>query len=474
MDPQTSLYPIVCSPLTVSVGSQTYTCSGRGLEHNGHKFDNGVKGYLPLLEPKKTKAGKIAVHQPHIQKQPSQYWKAQCLFRNLNQSGTIPVLQNRLRESNSGMDGKLREIEIRMNQEFLEKNARCRDDKWATLETNEQKAEADPSRFLRETFAEDSLVDVVVLKTHGRSELHEAAKPLGLQTVSENAPLNSDGSRPSIDRWIIIGRTRSHLSKEQSKIGCEALRMKQLAAKLRTDRTERLHKEVIKKSKVTGPRGTWDVTGAWKISCPYMEEQWGDGDDECSLELYITDTTDGQQMWATFDFIVYTGVMRFVKPASESTPPALKPTSTLKRKRAESEDENDDEEEECEDGESTGSESYDDEDGESDDLGSAEFLLESGQKPSPKQAIWNFRWRGEETGEGEIALGSDDKMCEIKFGGQSGTELSGTIHTDIAGSCDFKGWKTGPLTSTPMISVGEEWERRSKRAYEFARVARWR
>ncbi|MCJ1353215.1 MAG: hypothetical protein MMC33_003200 [Icmadophila ericetorum] len=432
-----------------------YTLSS--VVHSPFLFDNGVTNYIPLLEPKKTKAGKIAVHQPHIEKKSSQYWKAQCLFRNLNQSDTIPVLQSRLRESRASMDEKLQEVEIRLNQEFLEKNAKCRDEKWVSLVTDEKKAKADLTRFLRETFAEGSSTDVAVLKTHFRAELQEAAKSLGLQTISENAPLDPDGSRPSIDRWIIIGRTRSDIYKEQSKLGREALRMKQKAAKLQIEQTKRLHKEVIAKSKAGNPQGTWDVTGNWKIKCPEIEEQWGDAHQECSLELYIT---------------IYTGVMRFVKSASEKLRPGLKTTGTLKRRRADSEDENADEEDD-EDEEETDDEGRGGSRARIEKLKSEEFRLGPTNNPSPKHAKWSFRWRGEETGEGEITLGSDEELCQIKFGGPGGTELSGAIHTPVAGSCDFKGWKIGPVGSRPTISAEAEWEQRDESAHEYARKARW-
>ena len=61
----------------------------------------------------------------------------------------------------------------------------------------------DPNRFLREEFvdvAEGASVDeIIVLKTHARAELHQAAELVHLQHESADAPLNANGSRQSPD-----------------------------------------------------------------------------------------------------------------------------------------------------------------------------------------------------------------------------------------------------------------------------------
>ncbi|KAK9350291.1 hypothetical protein V1523DRAFT_429190 [Lipomyces doorenjongii] len=56
----------------------------------------------------------------------------------------------------------------------------------------------------------------------------------------------------------------------------------------------------------------WDVEGAWSITCPYIEQQWGSDDNACNFEIGIVDDGDYLQIYVTFQFIVLTGVMRFV------------------------------------------------------------------------------------------------------------------------------------------------------------------
>ena len=132
-----ALYPIVIEPLKWNAGSKAFTCSGDGLLKDGYKYDPNVKRHLPLLEPKRTQKGTIAVHQPHIAKQPLAYWKAQCVFRNLPQSGTVAKLQESLRYTQAAMDPELASAEKRLNEEFRMKNAAARDDKWNQMNTPE-------------------------------------------------------------------------------------------------------------------------------------------------------------------------------------------------------------------------------------------------------------------------------------------------------------------------------------------------
>ena len=227
MDIVPPLKPIVIDPLDVTLDHIIFTYKGEGLLNNGHRFDRSVSNYLPLLEPARTQTGKVWVHQPRISKQPLAYWKAQCIFRGMSQNGTISSLQSQLRGSNLGMREDLSETEERLNKEFRDKNAAAREERWNRMESNEEKAKMDPQRFLREYFLLDEIQGsdriqrgldripkTVVLKTRHRAELHQAAELLKLETESTDAPWNVDGSRPSIDRWIVISRDRSALAEK--------------------------------------------------------------------------------------------------------------------------------------------------------------------------------------------------------------------------------------------------------------------
>jgi hypothetical protein len=87
----------------------------------------------------------------------------------------------------------------------------------------------------------------------------------------------------------------------------------------------------------------WDVTGTWKISCPYIEESYGrqDSDDEdgMTLRIYREKTPKGSQMFAKFDFGVVTRVFRFERQRDDTEAKAIKPKLekiVKKRKRYES------------------------------------------------------------------------------------------------------------------------------------------
>lgn len=452
------LRPIVISPLAVVVNGCGYNCSGDGLLRNGHAFQSDLTDYLPLLEPKRTKGGSIAARQPTPIKKTRDWWQAQCAFRGLAQSGNVSQLQDRLRWADSkSMNKDVLEAEVRLNREFREQNAAVRDSKWRALTTDEAKAEADPVRFLRERLAEgDGKTDAVILKTHQRFELHRAAESLGFQSCSTNAPLNLDGSRPTVDRWIVIGRGYLAVSRKIEEIGRQA---KSSFAKKQQEReleTQAKHEEVVKQS--TAKRSAkWDVTGTWAIRCPYIEKTWGMGVgyDECTLTIHETIDGPAKQIWAEFDFIAVTGVFRFVRPSKQQDNQPAK--GSRKRKREASEERRPNV---------------------SKSVPSAgrrvSYLLDRDDNPSPSHPTWEYRWRGEETGEGEVQLYSDEASYSITFTGPSGTKLHGVFGGDLMEDCTFTGQKIGGRSRTAnSLTVEDQWGRRSEDAYEYARRARW-
>jgi len=98
-------------------------------------------------------------------------------------------------------------------------------------------------------------------------------------------------------------------------------------------------------------------------------------------------------------------------------------------------------------------------------------LLNTPDLPSPRYPKWNYRWRGEETGEGEIQLYSEEKLCSVTFGEPGGTELVGIFDSDLTGRIDFTGMKTGVTAGGG--DVDSAWNSWSERAYESERVGRW-
>lgn len=136
------------------------------------------------------------------------------------------------------------------------------------------------------------------------------------------------------------------------------------------------------------------------------------------------------QIWATFDFGVLEGVMRFLD--------AKAPTGKTY----------------CES-----------------DL----EIRGNGPPPKPSNSALNYRWRGRETGESVISLYSDRDVQRIDFT-EYGTVLTGTFQGDVLDKVEFTGLKIGPVPLMPSSrrpQVRNEWERYSEEEYERARVGRW-
>ena len=110
-----------------------------------------IDQYLPLLAPKFTKAGKLAVHQPRIAKQSVKWWKAQCGFRGLPVSGNLRDLQDRIREQgNRGLSITMKEACEQMEKDYVRNNNRAIEEIWSRGDNNE-KAKLWPQRFLYES-----------------------------------------------------------------------------------------------------------------------------------------------------------------------------------------------------------------------------------------------------------------------------------------------------------------------------------
>ena len=457
------LHPIIIPPLETKRSSLAFTCSGGGLQVFGNVFDPKVASNLPLLTPKLTAKGTIAVHQPRIQKQHSDYWKAQCVFRGLPHSGrTVKALQDSLRDpTKKEMVAELAELEKRMNEEFLTKNAAARDEQWKTLDTL-GKAEKDPKRFLEETFPPgERKTNAIILKTHSRQALHIAAEKLGLSTKSTDAP-KSAGCRLGPTRWIVIGQNQRDVAAKIQEIDREALRAKLQLQEAQDEAIEEAHAKII--SQLRRGEG-WDVTGSWHIKCPKIEQDYDI--ENIYLDIYRKNVNGHLQMYGRFHFGIVKGVLRFEKPGTAVAGMGGSAAKTSagngswdgdNYEGSEVEEDGDDE---------------DDDDDDDDKVDNEDFHLTSTDKPSPQHSTWNFRWRGQETGEGEIQLYSDQKLCSITFSGPGGCKLNGVFRNRYVSNCTFSGVKVDTQPRTGHLYIEERWSDYNAEAYEKARVGRW-
>jgi hypothetical protein len=205
--------------------------------------------------------------------------------------------------------------------------------------------------------------------------------------------------------------------------------------------------------------GHWDVTGKYKISCPYIEKEWYNNcKDGFNLQIFRQQTSNGLQMYAQCDFGIVKRVFRFERQASDKKAVVAGSSKKSGDKRKRDQYGN----------------AFDDESDSDNPLLSPTpeaFYFGSTQNPPRKAPTWNYRWRGNEEGEGVISLYSDKKMYSLTFSGIGGTELAGTFGCDLVEDCEFTGKKVS--MGGKSIDIGKEWADRNERAYERAETGRW-
>ncbi|TAQ87993.1 hypothetical protein B7494_g3675 [Chlorociboria aeruginascens] len=188
---------ILIPPIEHTYKSITYTCTGEGLYKEGYHYDAHPEKFFPPKVPKHLKPP--PTEPKEVEKKPVAYWKAQCAFRGLNQSGAISDLQLRIREAKKKMLPELKMAETELNREFKKKNKAAKDatakNGWNSLQTVEAKAKANPQKFLTEAFPKGATgrpanLDIVLVKIDNpyRLALADAAEAMSLETVTVDAP----------------------------------------------------------------------------------------------------------------------------------------------------------------------------------------------------------------------------------------------------------------------------------------------
>lgn len=429
----------------------------------GEHFDSNVDRYVPG-EPLKTKAGKIRVHQPRYEQMRKTYYQAQCSFRGLRSAGSLDELQARLRTRDKSRDQHF-EQQLRPAQELVDREharqsaerqaaakaaAKVREDQlWPRLSV-EQKATMNAGRFLREAFGTSSSPCHLILKIDGsvRDYLEAACVGLGLEHQTVAAP--SDTPRPSYGRayWNVVGRDKAAVFEAVAAFEREAKRAK---ADQKAAYRERLEKIVVDASEQTGK---WDITGTWKISCPELEEYF-DSDRPAKLSLTI-----------------FRDLADHVDDDSDN-----------EDKYGEDYDEEEDEEGQ-EDKESSGAARLPSQPAQHSEVhdrhyATFDFNLVSGimritgelAVGKQESCAMKFIWRGRESGENVIQLGSDERVLDLAFS-QFGTKLEGRIEGDIVGPTMFTGIKVS-AGNRQEGSSRDAWRDLSESNYNRECVGRW-
>ena len=184
------------------------------------------------------------------------------------------------------------------------------------------------------------------------------------------------------------------------------------------------------------------------------------------MTIYQSKAGQKHHLWAKFDFGVVTGVFRFMEPK------ALVMTKARKDSGSRIKSEHDTEDQEFESGPGFDRVHKDqDKRSRSAPVPYSSFRIAS--LPYASRPVVPFRWRGEETGEGEIQLDSDKYLCSMTFSGSGGVKCNGTFSCDYAGPSEFSGLKIGDLRSSARKKPQKEWKERSQGAHKRAESSRW-
>lgn len=388
-------------------------------------------------------------------------------------NGTIAVLQERLRDyGDKGMGEKISRIRDGMKEDYCRMNDEKLKELWAESDDS-KKAVLWPEKLLYDIFhaKPGTKADTAVVIVEDWAEgMEKAAKAMNVAYETRRLPLEQypDGKYVSGIRQVVLGTNVQAVKAKSAELNQERDRAnkREQVARLERERekAEELRASFSKATKQgKNGKGMWEVSGKWVVSCPSIEREWGSGEPGCTLTIELNEEEGrATQMWARFDFIVITGVMRFVSPEASTW---LVQENLLPTYEEEDEDEDDEEDE---------GEPDDDSDGES-----AQFLFPSSLLPSSKNKKFQFRWRGEETGEGEIQLRSDQKLCSLEFA--SPNALKGIFKGGFTGDVEFKAYKEDMDKGAGQkrkryypLSIDDAWNARNEAAHERARIGRWR
>ncbi|KAF7969260.1 hypothetical protein HWV62_27854 [Athelia sp. TMB] len=437
-------------------GTFSYRCGG--LLKDSIPFDNNIARSLPLLTPLLTKAGKVAKRQPVPATQSLAWWKAQCAFRGLSQTGSLAALQARLRPAqNDGMVEELCVLEAKLDADFRVKNAEAYEQMWKGLTSDQSQAEEDVERFLREKFlGAEPTPNAVGLQVQysgfglSKYTVESVAQELGLVCDSMERRFPDERQAYKEEEWAVVGPTAAKVSAKISELRSESQHALALA-----DAAKAEHNKTRLAQLTEGESGDssreWDVSGTWIVDCPYAQEGWGrHGTDECQLIITFEPASQGLRMWASFNFVVHTGVFRFAK---------LGETLEVESSAGDSEDE----------AEMYAylSDSYSDRPTPKKSKGPERPEHDYPQvRPSSSNRTWDFQWRGSETGEGQLEIDFKCQNGSISFGGPNGSRLIGVYDSSLTGLIEFTGRKANANTDTTAKHLEREWARSDRAEWE--------
>ncbi|KAK5689085.1 hypothetical protein LTR17_026534 [Elasticomyces elasticus] len=433
------------------------------LSRYGESYDRNPDAYVPVFPPLLTKAGRPRVHQPHVQKRTKAYWQAQCSFRNLKGTGSVEDLQTRIRTRNKTRDAEiaaeLTELERKRREEYRKLNDLRNEEIWRNSSAAEQ-AQIDPERMITVRYSRQAGVDPIAftVRSYVAPRIRALCAELGVKQHFVETPAFGGFGEEGNQSWFVVGHNAADVSQKVTEVAKEAhrkhaavLEQREVATKA-PEAAARARQEAIRVRReaavaaAVAREGSWDITGTWSIDCKYLAEY--SSDRPAKLSMIIS---------------------RDTAKHNSPTPVAR---SHDEEGRSEDEDEEDEDDEEGSEGDPSCL--ADQRHFATFDFSVIEGIMRIsgsvGVDDQPECAM-AYRWRGRETGESVIDLGSDDQTYSLIFS-ERGTKLSGVLGGGLVERVEFTGVKM-ESGDDRQGSSKHEWGGLSERSYERERVGRW-
>jgi hypothetical protein len=315
---------------------------------------------------------------------------------------------------------------------------------FSKLGSPSKEAEFDRSLFLSKHFLDDN----------GAPDRSKTRQPLSLPGLDNIVSLSRAASKiPGLhtrigetddtSRVLVIGWDEGSVWEEADRISSQnAVERK----KKQREKKMQEHRDYVARRKHLRAKKTFDAkyaVGSYIVECKSISEQWPDMDD---LTMNITQAKGLGELVADFDFGVLDGIMRLGSDAELlSTPPEYDEDETAfpgsKRKWP---------------AQRSGSQS-------------SKKSRKSTSSGQPRRLY--LRWRGRETGEGELEMDDDDSNTGyLDFVDNSCTAFNGVADLTFVGPkvtlCGYK-------ISSDGGEMIKSWDAYTEENYLYTRIARW-
>ena len=124
-------------------------------------------------------------------------------------------------------------------------------------------------------------------------------KDLNIFCETRKVPTHNTGQRVAVaglNKEAVSSRIAELVRQAQRAAFREYQERKDSERETQTDFDRRFK---LAQSKGKDPKGRWNVSGKWEISCPDIESEWGAEDDTCSLEISCSPADDTFQVYGS-------------------------------------------------------------------------------------------------------------------------------------------------------------------------------